>query len=230
MSRMRSSHLSYAPEKCRILAERSHPHKPVKQSGSKSTAPALRSRIVAVRHGFEDHALAGKHVFIARNNVAHRRTARALAHRENVLGHELVESVRIGAALAPVRRQRGDQLDATGLHREHVLLATGVEFDRYIRRRESHRYHDEQNDLAYTRLTICRLHPLSSRADWHRLRSKYYRKPSISAACFRVVAVIATPPSMRAISSMRDLWSSTATRLRAPPPSIPLDTDHCSPA
>src|SRR5258706_2143919 len=162
MSRMRSSHLSYAPEKCRILAERSHPHKPVKQSGRKSTAPALRSRIVAGRHGFEDHALAGKRIFIARNNVAHRRAARTLAHRESVLGHELVESVRIRAAFAPVRRQRGDHVDATGLYRQHVLFATGVEFDRYIRRRESDRYHDEQNDLAYARLTIYRLHALAS--------------------------------------------------------------------
>src|SRR5882672_8884245 len=57
---------------------------------------------------------------------------------------------------------------------------------------------------------------------------KYYRKPSISAACLRVVAVIATPPSMRAISSIRDFWSSTATRLRALPLSVPFATDHCS--
>src|SRR5213594_5027624 len=90
MSRMRSSQLSYAPEKCRILAECPHPHKPMEQYGQKSTAPTLRPRIVAVRHGFEDHVRAGNHVLTARDKVAHGRAARALAHRQNVLGYELV--------------------------------------------------------------------------------------------------------------------------------------------
>src|SRR5437773_11943137 len=91
MSSMRSIQLSYAPEKCRILAERPHPHKPMKQYGYKSTAPTLRPRIVAVRHGFEDHVRAGNHVLTARDKVAHGRAARALAHRRNVLGYELVQ-------------------------------------------------------------------------------------------------------------------------------------------
>src|SRR2546430_9524400 len=199
----------------------------MKQIRMKSTAPALRPRIVAVRHGFEDHVRAGNYVLTARDEVAHRRAARALADRENVLGHELVESFRISAALAPIRRKRGDHVGATGLHREHVFLAPSVELDRNIRCRESDRDHYEQNDLVYSRLTICRVHPRPP-GHRHQPTHKYYRKPSISAACLRVVAVIATPPSMRAISSMRDFWSSTATRLRALPLSEPFDTDHCS--
>src|SRR6266705_2355221 len=190
--------------------------------------PTLRPRIVVVRHGFEDHVRAGNHVLTTRNKVAHGCATRALAHRRNVLGNELVESLWIGAALALVRRKRGDHPQATGLDGQHVLLPPGVEVDRNIRCREGDRDHDEQNDLAYACLMICRIHLLSSWPNGHQLTCKYYRKPSISAACLRVVAVIATPPSMRAISSMRDFWSSTATRLRALPLSVPFATDHCS--
>src|SRR5439155_556284 len=112
------------------------------------TAPPLPPRIVAVRHGFEDHVRAGNHVLTARDKVAHGRAARALAHRRNVLGYELVQGLWIGTALALVRRKRRDHSHATGLDGQHVFLAPGVEVDRNIRRRESDRDHDEQNGLA----------------------------------------------------------------------------------
>ena len=41
--------------------------------------------------------------------------------------------------------------------------------------------------------------------------------PSISRACWRVMAVISTPPSMRATSSTRPPSSSSTTRLRTWP-------------
>src|SRR5438094_838139 len=101
-----------------------------------ATAPTVRPRIVAVRHGFEDHVRAGNHVLTARDKVAHGRAARALAHRRNVLGYELVQGLWIGTALALVRRKRRDHSHATGLDGQHVFLAPGVEVDRNIRRRE----------------------------------------------------------------------------------------------
>src|SRR5882762_5390871 len=165
MSRMRSSQLSYAPGKCRILAEWPDPHNPMTQYGQQSTAPTLRSRIVAVPHGLEDHVRTGNHVLTARNKVAHRRAARALAHGHDVLEYELVESFWIGAALALVRRKGGDHLHATGFGGQHVFLTPGVEVDRNVRRRECDRHHDEQKDLAYACLTIFRVHPLSSLAN-----------------------------------------------------------------
>src|SRR3977135_1460478 len=66
----------------------------------RSAMPTLRSRIVAVRHGFEDHVLTGNHVLTARDHVAHGCAVRTLAHRQDVLGYELVERLRVRAARA----------------------------------------------------------------------------------------------------------------------------------
>src|SRR5258707_4126502 len=103
MSRMRSSQLSYAP---REVPDSSRTVPPAQSRGTRSTTPTLRSRIIAVRHGFEDHVLAGDHVLAARDQVAHGRAVRTLAHRQDVLGYELVQSLRIRAALALVCRKR----------------------------------------------------------------------------------------------------------------------------
>src|SRR5262249_17473535 len=52
-------------------------------------------------------------------------------------------------------------------------------------------------------------------------------RPSISAACLRVVSVILTPPSIRAISSTRSSLPSTVTRESTRSFEALLKTCHC---